>query len=224
MARIRTLKPDFWTDEALSDCSPTARLLFIGTWSYADDYGNLERSSKQLKAQIFPYDGLKIEPLLEELIKAGVLIEYEADGKKYLHIKGFDKHQKVEKRSNPKHPAYNQSLITPRVVTDSSPTSSGSSSSLGKGREVSDREDAVPGLDLEAFSRWVSYRQQIRKPLKPVSMPAAQRELAAFGCNQAAVVEQSIAQGWQGLFDLRKPGSKPRIANPLDPTSGLEMQ
>lgn len=41
------------------------------------------------------------------------------------------------------------------------------------------------------------------KPLKPVSMLAAQRELAGFGCDQAAVVEQSVAKGWQGLFELK---------------------
>jgi hypothetical protein len=58
MARIRTIKPDFWTDEALADCSPTARLLFIATWSFADDHGNLERSARQLKAQAFPYDNI----------------------------------------------------------------------------------------------------------------------------------------------------------------------
>lgn len=61
-----------------------------------------------------------------------------------------------------------------------------------------------PGLDPAAWKRWHDYRREIRKPLKPVSLPAAQRELAAFGCDQSAVVEQSIANGYQGLFDLKK--------------------
>lgn len=64
-------------------------------------------------------------------------------------------------------------------------------------------DDPVEGLDTQAWERWLDYRKQIRKPLKPVSIPAAQRELAAFGSNQAAVVQQSIAQGWQGLFALK---------------------
>lgn len=68
--------------------------------------------------------------------------------------------------------------------------------------------DPPPGLDPVAWSRWEGYRREIRKPLKPVSIPAAQRELAAFGSDQAAVVEQSVAQGWQGLFAL-KPKPKP---------------
>lgn len=63
--------------------------------------------------------------------------------------------------------------------------------------------DPPPGLDPAAWSRWCDYRVQIRKAIKPVSMPAAQRELAGFGADQAAVVEQSIANGYQGLFALK---------------------
>lgn len=62
------------------------------------------------------------------------------------------------------------------------------------------------GLDFDAWKRWVSYRKQIKKPIRPVSVSAAQKDLAKFGVQQADVVEQSIAQGWQGLFAL-KPGS-----------------
>ena len=39
MARIRTIKPEFWTSEQVVDCSPTARLLFIGLWNFCDDGG-----------------------------------------------------------------------------------------------------------------------------------------------------------------------------------------
>lgn len=60
-----------------------------------------------------------------------------------------------------------------------------------------------PGLDETAWHRWLEYRRQIRKPLKPASIPAAQRKLAAFGKDQAAVVEEAIANGWQGLFALK---------------------
>lgn len=62
---------------------------------------------------------------------------------------------------------------------------------------------APPGLDWESFSKWEKYRAEIGKPLAPASMLAAQRKLVAFGSDQAAVVEQSIANGWHGLFHLR---------------------
>ena len=59
---------------------------------------------------------------------------------------------------------------------------------------------AAPGLDLEAWERWVSYRAEIKKPIKPPSVSAAQKEMAALGSDQMAAVEKSIASGWQGLF------------------------
>lgn len=61
-------------------------------------------------------------------------------------------------------------------------------------------EAQAPGLDFESWSRWLTYRSEIRKPIKPVSIPAAQRKLAGFGANQSAVVENSIANSYQGLI------------------------
>lgn len=229
MARIRTVKPEFWTDEVVGECSVRARLLFLATWNFSDDHGGLDRSAKQLKAQAFPYDSVDCEPLVQELLTHGLLIEYESEGKKYLHIKGFRKHQKVEKPAKPKVPLYDESLSIPRLLPDSSPSGSGNSpassgSSLGresKGREGKGEESArgVPdfpspnGLDQATWTRWLAYRQKIKKPIKPPSMEAAQKSLAAFGSDQAAVVEQSIAQGWQGLFALKRNGNGTRHAD-----------
>ncbi len=39
MARIRTIKPTFWTDEDMADISEAACLLAIGLLNYADDEG-----------------------------------------------------------------------------------------------------------------------------------------------------------------------------------------
>ena len=66
------------------------------------------------------------------------------------------------------------------------------------------------GLDVAAWDRWVRYRMDIRKPIKPASMQAAQEKLAGFGADQAAVVEQSIANGWQGLFELKAESPTPQ--------------
>lgn len=120
MARIRTIKPDFYTDGTLGECSMSARYAFIGTWVFADDCGNFERSSRQFKAQVFPYDDIDCEAVLCELIEHGLLIEYEVDSKKYLHIKGFDKHQKIDRTSKPRFPLYDDSLRTRRVFDEDS--------------------------------------------------------------------------------------------------------
>jgi hypothetical protein len=120
MARIRTVKPDFWTDDAITECSLSARLLFIGTWNFADDYGNLDRSAKQIKSRVFPIDNVDCEPLIQELIAHGLLTEYSVSDKKYLHIKGFANHQVINRPSKPSCPAYDDSLSTHGGISDDS--------------------------------------------------------------------------------------------------------
>jgi hypothetical protein len=129
MARIRTIKPEFWTDERLTECSMSARLLFIGMWNFADDNGNLEYSAKRLKMQIFPADSIDTQPLLNELLTHGMLIEYSVSGEKLLHIKGFRKHQVINRPSATKIPQ-------PDFIEDSrSPPGSGSDGKERKGKE-----------------------------------------------------------------------------------------
>ena len=87
------IDPEFWSDEKLLTVSRDARLLFIGTWNYADDQGKLRSNTVKIKAQIFPVDG-DITPeiigtLIEELLKIGVLIEYSVNGESYLLVKNF---------------------------------------------------------------------------------------------------------------------------------------
>jgi len=135
MARIRTIKPEFWTDERVGECSPNARLLFVGMWNFADDHGGIERSARQLKAQIYPYDSIDCEPLIQELLSAGLLIEYEVEGKKYLHIKGFRLHQKVEKPGKPRVPLYECAPNIPRIFTEDSPNPLDGREGKGIGRE-----------------------------------------------------------------------------------------
>ncbi len=69
-------------------------------------------------------------------------------------------------------------------------------------KSISD-EPPPSTLNVEAWHRWVQYRREIRKPIKPASLAAAQRKLAGYGADQGAVVEQSIANSWQGLFALK---------------------
>jgi hypothetical protein len=42
MAKIRGIKPEFWTDDSLVELSVAARLFFIGLWTFSDDNGVFE--------------------------------------------------------------------------------------------------------------------------------------------------------------------------------------
>lgn len=139
MARVRTVKPEFWTDRRVGECSPSARLLFIASLNFADDEGGLDRSAKQLKAQAFPYDNIDCEPLVQELLNVGLLLEYEVAGQKYLHIKNFRKHQRIDKPQKARIPVYEHSENIPRTLQEQASTTH-----TRKGREGKGREEDLP--------------------------------------------------------------------------------
>jgi hypothetical protein len=99
MARIRTIKPEFWTSAQVMECSVPARLLFIGIWNFADDAGRMAYSPKTLKAQIFPSDPITPEELarhVDELSSTGLVRIYDVDEKQYVLVTGW-KHQRIDK-------------------------------------------------------------------------------------------------------------------------------
>lgn len=104
MARIRTIKPEFWTDEKIVELSAFARLLFIGIWNFCDDEGRMPYSPKRMKMQIFPSDDLDCQVLADELARTGQIIVYQVAGKWYLQVVNFDRHQKIDKRGKSKLP------------------------------------------------------------------------------------------------------------------------
>lgn len=111
VARIRSIKPEFWSDEQVMECSPLARLLFIGIWNFCDDGGNHPLSEKTLKALIFPGDSIdtaEIRRLLVELSSNDLLRFYESSGKLYLNVPGW-RHQKID-RPTYKHPDFDDGV------------------------------------------------------------------------------------------------------------------
>lgn len=92
--RARNIKPGFFKNAELAECSIPARLLAPGLWMLADREGRLEDRPKQIKGELFPYDSIEVEPLLRELVKWGHIIRYEVDGHNYIQITEFAKHQR----------------------------------------------------------------------------------------------------------------------------------
>lgn len=113
MARIRTVKPEFWADEKIGALTPLARLAFIGSWNHADDEGLLRWTTEYLSASVFMYDGLpakRIQSVMDELVLADLVFPYTI-GKtrqKLAYVVNFRQHQKIN-RPQP-------SKLTPPVI------------------------------------------------------------------------------------------------------------
>jgi hypothetical protein len=97
MARIRSVHPGLFTDEAFVSCGALARLLLIGLWTEADDQGVFEWKPITLKMRILPVDNVDVDALLDELSVLNVVRSYEHDGRKYGAIRNFRKYQRPKK-------------------------------------------------------------------------------------------------------------------------------
>jgi len=102
MARIRTVKPEFFVHEALFDaeieCALPLRLAFAGLWTQADREGRFRWRPRALKTGILPYDEVDFAGVLEALEKYGFVRSYEADGKRYGFIPSWRRHQHINQR------------------------------------------------------------------------------------------------------------------------------
>lgn len=109
MARIRTIKPDFFTSEDIVSLSPLARLLFISTWLEADREGRFVWRPKNLKLRYLPGDDCDIYALTDELLDAGLVVTYGVNGQTYAEIPSFTRHQVINNRES-------ESIIPARVT------------------------------------------------------------------------------------------------------------
>lgn len=93
MARMRMLKPGFFSNDQLAKVSPLGRLLFQGLWCLADKEGRLEDRPARIKAEVLPYDKARVDQLLGTLAELGFIERYEIDGRKFIQVVKFKKHQ-----------------------------------------------------------------------------------------------------------------------------------
>lgn len=95
MARIRTIKPQFFKNEQLADLPMSTRLLFIGLWTLADKEGRFEDRPKRIKAELFPYDNIDVDKEISRLQSAGFIERYEVGELKVIQVSTFTEHQKI---------------------------------------------------------------------------------------------------------------------------------
>lgn len=111
MARIRTIKPEFFTSLTIADLPLTARLTFIGLWTHVDDAGRCVDDPRLIKAAVWPLDdrtAADIEIDLKELTESSLITRYTLNRKRYLAITNWSEHQRINRPTPSKLPAPEQ--------------------------------------------------------------------------------------------------------------------
>lgn len=212
MARIRTIKPEFFTSEDIVSRTPMARLLYIATWCEADKEGRLLWKPKTFKLRYFPGDSCDIEALCGELVDAGLVVLY-GDGLAY--IPAFSKHQHINPRESQSSlpDPHASTTRAPRVPNasrrDSDGASTVSDAQVGReGKEI--KEDASrrvsrsapsrpPEVSEQVWSDWLQLRKAKKAPVTETVLSSASAEASKAGITLEAFLRIWCARGSQGL-------------------------
>lgn len=116
MARIRTIKPEFWRSPDIMQLDHFQRLLYIGLWNLADDEGRGEYNAAAIAADLFlseyslnPHGVLtQVETAFTEYSNSGMVRLYRVKNRQYFEIVNWLDHQRINRPSASKFPAYDQ--------------------------------------------------------------------------------------------------------------------
>lgn len=163
MARIRTLKPEFWTHEDLSALPEATHMLAAALLNYADDEGYFNANPGLIKAACSPLrePSVSVHDSLKLLAEVGYLaFGTGADGKRYGRVVTFDEHQRVNRPTPSKIKAlgivWDGSGRTHAQLSEDSPPEGNREQGTGKGKEES--IGASPDGDAPARADAIPYQ------------------------------------------------------------------
>lgn len=146
MARIRSIKPDFFRHEALYEAEKVSglplRVAFAGLWTAADREGRFRWQPRALKLDCLPYDDCDFALVLDALASSGLVVKYLIDGESFGFIPTWKIHQVINLReAQSKIPEPSQERMCAHVHAHGE----------GKGREREGKEKdaavAAPGSE-----------------------------------------------------------------------------
>lgn len=215
MARIRTIKPEFWRDELLAGVTAEAALLAIGLLNHCDDEGYFNANPKLVESDVFPLRtlGKSTTELLRELSGIGYIEVFSgSDNKTYGKVANFEKHQVINKKTPSKIKGLCELRQDYHTTTVVLPTGK-----ERKGREVEQKapESAATEvafvlpdwIPLETWSAFLEMRKRIKKPATEFAKKLIVGKLEKFksqGQDVVSILEKSITSGWQDVFEIKE--------------------
>ncbi len=109
--RIRTVKPEFFTNEDVQSVPAEVRYTLIGLFFYADDYGRAPANLALMRSSVFPLDaGLTLDTLEEHLLALAeaqhpLIRLYDVDGRSYLEVADWAYWQRIDRPTDSRLPA-----------------------------------------------------------------------------------------------------------------------
>jgi len=194
VARIRTIKPEFFTSEDIVALTPFSRLLYVALWCEADKEGRLVWKPKTFKMRYLPGDDIDIAGLCQELIDAKLVVLY-GDGLAYIPT--FKSHQHINPRESAStlpEPSTREARVPSRQSRDSDPQGGRE----GKGKEGNTDADATRDLPPGFVNFWAAWPVSDRKQAKGKCLEAWKKARAepVAALVVAHVEKMKTSRGW----------------------------
>lgn len=218
----RIIKESICTSEDINLLSPQEEVFFYRLMVNCDDYGRLDARTPILKAKLYPLkENMKSSDIERYLLKLSeikptpLIFIYENEGIKYLQMAKWDKHQQIRAKRS-KYPACNDQNST-MISNDINCNQTIAYVPENPIQSESESESESNKTALEsAINDFKEFRKKMKKPLTEKAVKLLKEKLDTLASDEGtkvAIINQSILNGWQGVFELKGGSNGQNIAN-----------
>jgi hypothetical protein len=218
MARVRNIKPEFYSHEELQDMEVEhpelhPMLVFSGLWTQCEWSGVFSWSVRKLHLSILPFLEFDFEKSLEFLEKHGFIKKFSRGGKDYGYVHTFTRYQAIsgnEKSQPLKHPVPNAKELE-RDYADTVPKQSRYSPETVPGQESDNTESPDSDSDIGHRTQDINSSGSAggENSVSPKKPPLREREPK----NDYERVEKAYLENWGALYRQGKVKTGDPVAN-----------
>lgn len=212
----RIIKESICYSEDIDKLSPEEEVFFYRLIVNCDDYGRLDSRIPMLKSRLYPLkDHMKSSDIKRYLMKLSeikpepLVILYEKSGIQYLQMTKWDKHQQVRAKRS-KYPAFEDADVDLKSCDiNCNQMNAYVPENPNPNPNPNPIRESIP--EKTAFEKAIDdfgeFRKKIKKPLTDRAKQLLICELdklASDDNTKIEIINQSIVNGWQGVFPLKK--------------------
>lgn len=229
----RILKESIRTSDSINELSWFEEVLFYRLMVSCDDYGRFDGRIPIIKGTCFPLKDITnktIEGALNKLVTAGIVGYYEVCGKPYLQLLAWESHQTVRaKKSKYPDPDKGNPIEHESICNQLKTSASKCKQMQANVPVIQSNPNPNPNTKSESYTgderlddalrEYIAFRKKIKKPMTDRAIQLAVKKLQKMSSDideQIAIIEQSILNGWQGLFPLKADKEEKRSVNKKD--------
>lgn len=239
----RIIKESICTSDSIDGLSWFEEAFFYRLIVNCDDYGRFDGRPAVIKSRLFPLKdnvtAKSVEAAIQKLASVELVALYEFEGKPYLHLPTWDKHQQVRAQRS-KYPApedgtYTSDINCNQMKSDAPVIQSESNPNPNPNPKANARDVFLDFAGeneslLEALKSFEAMRKTIKAPLTDRGKKTLLTSLKALSLDpetQVKIIDQSTTNCWKGFFALKENKMNPRgpvTRTAVDDMSDLERR